>query len=298
MTMRTDDFSVAFHVGAHKTATTHLQWSLQRASFRLANAGVQYYGPDHFRLPRRSLNRLFGLRHGTAITPRRAAADQLALMRKGAHRLVLSEENFIGVLNNPRRKAVRQHYPEAADRIAALAAALQAPHFALCIGIRHPAGYLNSGYGQQLLGGRIMSMEQYLRRHPLENVDWLSLVERLRDARGVSHVTVWRYEDYGPLFPRICGALVGEDAAPLVRPYKRPTHVGLSARAVAAVHAQFDGTNAQGLAQKYRTAFPTGDEYPGFDGFDKAAHAAVSAAYDAQCAAIAGLSGVTFLTPG
>ncbi len=295
--MTVPDFSVAFHIGAHKTATSHLQRSLRDATDPLADAGVRYYGPADLRLPGRSIRRLFSLHDQPARAPRRTPQDQLALMRKGGHRLLLSEENYIGVLNSPRRREIRMRYPYAARRITALANVLDAGGLDVFLSIRNPATFLTSAYCQQLLGGRIMTIDRYLRINPLESVNWFSLVKRLRRAKGVNRLTIWRYEDYQALFPQICAAMVGETASGLVQPLPRRIHVGLSAKAVAAVHRQTGDVPPDKRGNVARNLFPVGPDAPAFDGFDKDQHAIAEQAYQAQISAIAGLDGVTFLRP-
>ena len=293
----TDDFSIAFHIGAHKTATSHLQRSLREASDCLADAGVRYYGPTYFRLPGRSIQRLFGLVPLKETDQRRSPQDQLALMRKDGHRLVLSEENYTGVLNSPRRREVKMRYPYAAHRMNALAQAMDIEGLEVFLGIRHPARYLNSAYGQQLLGGRLMTFERYRKINPLSSVNWLSLAKRLNRAKGIKRLTVWRYEDYVPLFPRICAAMVGCDAANLVKPLPRRIHVGLSADAVHEVHQSDNKLPLNRQANFARKHFPVSDQHPAFDGFTLGEYAAADVAYDNQTTGIKALSGVTFLTP-
>ncbi len=295
--MTSSDFSIAFHIGAHKTATSHLQRSLREATDLLADVGVRYYGPHDFRLPGRSINRLFGLHDKPARAPRRSPQDQLTLLRKGGHRLVLSEENYIGALNSPRRREVRMRYPFAARRVTALADALDAGGLDVFLSIRNPATFLTSAYCQQLLGGRIMPLERYLQINPLGSVNWLSLVKRLRRARGVNQLTIWRYEDYQPLFSSICAALVGDEAGELVQPLPRRIHVGLSAKAVAEVHLKKGDVADDKIANFARKHFPVGEDAAAFDGFDPEQHARAAQIYQAQIAAIENLKGVTFLRP-
>ncbi len=292
-----DDFTLTFHIGAHKTATTHLQRSLEHASDSLIEAGVRYYGPNYFRLPGRAIHRLFGLYPRFAKLQKRSGVDQLALMRKGANRILFSEENYVGALNEARPGRVIQRYPDAADRIAHLAAVTGLSQIDLCLSIRHPATFLNSGYGQHLLGGYVVSSADYLATHPLIDLNWVDLVASLVAVDAVRQITVWRYEDYGSLFGAICAALVGADAAPLVAPFKRRSHIGLSADAVSAVHAAYDGRNGDVLASRYRKEYPISDAHPAFDHFDAATHAEVTILYANQCAQIAALPKVTFLHP-
>ncbi|MDX8354102.1 hypothetical protein [Cognatiyoonia sp. IB215182] len=294
--MSADDLTIAFHIGAHKTATTHLQRSLMKSVEGMAAAGVRYYGPQDFRLPGRSIFALFGLKDASPVGPRRSPQAQLALMRKDAARIVFSEENFIGVLNSPRRLPVKQRYPHAATRISRLAAAMERPIDVL-LGIRHPTAFLNSAYCQQLMGGRVVPFARYHQINPVKSVDWLDLVARLRAAEGVGQVTVWRYEDYATLFPRICSALVGARAASLVRPLDRRIHEGLSAEAVSETLARHAKDQTEKLGFAMRKTMPVGPDHPRFDGFGPDDHAAGDAAYAHQIAGIRELSGVTFLDP-
>ncbi len=295
--MTSEDFTVAFHIGAHKTATSHLQRSLLSAADALAEAGVRYYGPEYFRLPGRSINALFGSNEAERPrAPRRPVEDQLRLMRKGAQRLVLSEENFVGVLNSPRRHALTQRYPNAAPRITALAATL-GREIDVFLSVRRPTAFINSAYCQMLMGGRVMPMARYKEINPLATVDWLDLVTRLRATPGVGALTVWRYEDYAQLFPEVCHHLVGAAHADLVHPLTRRIHVGLSSPAVAEVLHRHADHDAKDLGYGARRLLPVEDGYPPFDGFDAAAHAAGDAGYAAQMAAIAAMEDVRFLQP-
>ncbi|MEL6682713.1 MAG: hypothetical protein AAFQ09_08705 [Pseudomonadota bacterium] len=288
--------TIAFHIGAHKTATTHLQRSLSKAVDGLAAAGVRYYGPQDFRLPGRSIFALFGLKEPKPGQTRRAPLQQLELMRKEAEHLIFSEENFIGVLNSPRRYPVKQRYPHAATRIGQLAAALDRP-IDVALGIRRPTSFLNSAYCQQLMGGRVVPFAQYAHINPIKSVDWLDLVTRLRAADGVGRLTVWCYEDYAAIFEQICTALVGQTAAALVCPLERRIHEGLSAQAVSETLLRHAEKKTDKLGFTMRKVMPVGPEHPAFNGFDEAAQTAGDLAYAQQISAIEAVPDVTFLRP-
>lgn len=295
--MTAKPLSVAFHIGAHKTATTHLQRSLRSAAGQLAGLGVQYYGPDTLRLPGRSLQSLFGLKHQAADDlVNRSAAEQLARLRKDGHRLVFSEENFIGALNTPNGRKMKCRYKVADARITGLSAAM-GQSIDIHLAVRRPTAFLNSAYCQLLLGGRVQPLKHYLKSHGIASVDWVDLVSRLRAARGVGAVTVWRYEDYGTLFPQIIAGLVGQDAAASVTPPRRRVNRGLSAAAVAQVLEQAGDVTGENSARAARKALPVEDGHPPFDGFSEKEHAISDAAYARQIAAIAQMDGVNLLRP-
>lgn len=283
-------FSVAFHIGAHKTATSHLQRSIRMQASALAARGVHWFGPDFLRRPHQSVPALLGL------TDDQGPSDQISALARTGDRIVFSEENYIGVLNVARRRPVTRRYPDAAMRISAVAQAV-GRDVDVCLAIRRPTGFLNAAYCQQLMGGIVTPLAQYRKFNPLGSVDWAELVTRLRAAPGVGQLVVWCHEDYAAHFPAICAALLGPAAAGLVQPIDRYIHRSLSAAAVAEVLHRHGSTRLGDLGMSARRVLPVEEGYPPFDGFSPAEHAAGDAAYRAQIAAIGAIPGVTLLDP-
>lgn len=295
--MTSPSFSIAFHIGAHKTATSHLQRCLSKASEELAAEGVRYYGPQYFRQRRHAIHGLFGLRTGTnPKVARRSPTDQLAIIRKDGHRLVLSEENFIGPLNDPQGQPVAKRYEKAGAHLTSLAHAID-HDLDIFVSVRRPTAYLNSAYCQMLLGGLILPFDVYKAHNPLSSIDWFELIGQLRAVKGVGQVVVWRYEDYTQVYPKIIAGLVGQAQLPHIPWVKRTINEGLSAAAVAQVLADSADEDAAQLGYTARGALPVGADYPAFDGYTAAEHAAGDEVYLAQLAAIAALEGVTILRP-
>lgn len=295
--MTRPDLTIAFHVGAHKTATTHLQKTIKRATDAIADKGVRFYGPEHFRLPGRTIPALFGFQAGLIPDPaRRGPREQLAALAKDAHRLVISEENFIGPLNSPKGLGLRHRYRPAGERMARFAASV-GQNVDVFLAVRRPTTFMSSAYCQMLLGGQVRHLGLYLRRNPLTSVDWLGLVQDLRTTKGVGQITVWRYEDYRALFPRIVAAMLGEAAARHVPVVDRPINTGLSAAAVAEVLHRGETPDLPEIARRVRALLPVEDGYSRFDAFTPEEHAMSEQHYAAQVAAIARIPGVTLLRP-
>lgn len=289
--MTTPPFSVAFHVGVHKTATSHLQRSLNKAAVGLAMRGVRFYGPKAFREPGMTLPARFGLRQN-GPAPDTALDD----LRLDGHRLVLSEENYIGALNHPKGFGIKSRYADAGQRLAALAEAMGCEiDVFLCV--RRPTTFLNSAYCQMLLGGRVQTVGAYQKRNPLSSVDWVQLVAGIRAAPGVGRLFVWRHEDYAAVFAQIIASLVTPEAADRVVPIPRHVNRGLSVQAVQRVLAAPDAHPDARLAADARRTYPVEDGFPSFDGFTPADHEIGDAIYARQIAAIAALEGVTLLQP-
>lgn len=289
--------TVAFHIGAHKTATTHLQRSLRHAREALVEKGVRYYGPDSFRMPGRTIQSRFGFPFGSSTAPpKRSPQEELAFLLKDGHRLLLSEENFIGALNHPKGRAVAQRYRSAGSRLASLAQAI-GQELEVFLAVRRPTGFINAAYCQMLLGGQFMPVAAFQQRNAISTVDWLDLVTRLRGTEGVGCLTVWRYEDYGPLFKQITAELAGADAADVVKPVDRVIHPSLSAPAVEEVLRRTADGALEKIGSAARKQFPVEDGHAPFDGFHEDEHTLGDAAYAAQIKAIGQMSGVTLLQP-
>ena len=289
---------VALHIGAHKTATTHLQNSLQAARHYLAGIGVQYYGPELLRGDGKTLANRFGIKRRRRDSDIACDVDSALrdLMWDG-RRLVLSEENFIGVLLDDKGRMRQPLYPWAAHRISQLASKITRDGIHVHLAVRDPATFINSGFSQAIRSEKTVGIETYLINNPLSNVNWADLVERVSVAPGVSRVTVWRYEDYADLFGEICVGLVGAAGQRHVQYLTERAQVGLSAAAINSLTDRTPITFSKAAVISASKAFPIGPENPPFDAFDTADRMLSAEYYEEQIAQIEAIPKVTLLRP-
>ena len=293
MTSQALPSTIVLHLGAHKTASTHLQHAIMAA---LPIDGVAFAGPQTLRQPGASLPERFGFPFDpdsaevSTLTPH----DALAELADGADRLVLSEETFAGKLQRGWGRIPTPLYFTAPDRVSQFAriiAEAGGPAIDLCLGIRNPTDYLGSAYSQILNGNRVVEPEKYREKNPYTVVDWADYIARLRATAGVGALTVWRQEDYADLFPQICEAMVG--TRDVVPPPER-IHQRLSEQAVDAIllAKRFTGPDFKRIAAD---ALPITADNPPYDLYDATTHAASRAFYADQCAMIASMADVMFL---
>jgi len=280
--------TVAFHVGVHKTATSHLQRCLRRSQDGLLAQGVRYVGPSDLRAAGQWLADRFGF-GATGIT-QADHANALAGLAQGAARLILSEENYIGPLLHPGTDPVTNRYVRAGYRLSRLAEAMDR-QIDVFIALRHPLDFLNAAYSQSLIAGHLMQAAAFQQQNPVSGVKWAGLLRRLRAAEGIGQITVWRYEDYRVLFPEITTALVGGDASEVVLQIDKRVNPSLSEEAVAAM------TSGKMDAATARKALPSGPDHAPFDGYHADQRAMADAAYAAAWEEICAIPGVTPLTP-
>jgi hypothetical protein len=281
--------TLAIHLGAHKTATSHLQHGFSKARGILRQKGVAYFGPELLRgkLPMPRLA-------GKAVSPPSALLE--AFHRNRACKLVLSEENILGTTRSDLVAKGARFYPAAAPRLTRLLQALGCQNATIYLSIRAPLAFLTSAHGQQQNAGRFDPIEVYTAKMTRDALRWSELVQRLGAVPGVSRVVVWRYEDYPAIVPQVFEDMLGRGRGFELPERKRL--VGTSARALEHAQAALQADPARDVTEVIREAralFPKTDENPGPAPFDAAALAADFARYQEDCAQIAAMPNVSFL---
>lgn len=289
--------ALTIHLGAHKTASTHLQQTLQALAPAMLAAGIHYSGPQQWR---GGLARL-----GPVLGAGVAAGRQRGRLRWRLDRIadswpetVISEENILG---NLRREGLmgpgNQIYPDAVPRLRRLLGMMRHRPATICLAVREPSAFLTSAFSMQLQGGVERDFDAYLAGFDPAALSWENLARRLLGVRGVARLVVWRYEDYAALRPRILGQFLPQALVARARDPGAAV-VGLSQPAwqhLLAQGLQRPGPEIARLAQEAKALFPRGPSNPPLVLVDPATVARSRAAYKADLARLAALPGVALL---
>ncbi len=257
------------HVGAHKTATTHLQETLAAVRDDLAGQGIDFIPNPLVRA--RNLGPALARRRPIARLPilgnarmRDAIEAVLAPLRIGPEVVALSEENIVGV---PEHMLMVPFYPQAAQRIGRLASLAGRAEVVLFLSIRSYDTLIPSAYVETLkhgvpAPGGFAAAWAGLRAAP---PSWFDLVARIRAAAPGVALRVWRQEDYRANARAIMEAFCGRALGPLPE-ISDPTWTrSPSAAAIATVEAlPGDLSHAERLA-RVRAVFAAAE--PGADRF-------------------------------
>ena len=285
---------VILHIGAHKTATTHLQMALQSARPALSAQGVAFYGPTQLRKDGQFLPERLGLPFAKVQSSVDAKAEWQSMVGD-AKRVVLSEENFVGVLNRKGAQLVTPLYSNAVERIAALASVTAPEGIDVFLSIRAPATFLNSAYSQILMSGGQVRPEIFKAKNPLPTVDWVKYINRLTHIQSLRSLTVWPYEDYAAHFLKIVSLMVGSGPAKSVNWESEWAHRSLSARAVAEIMELDQTERSTRKAKLIKSKFPVSESFAQFDVFSGEDHARSGVLYADQIRAIEQMPKVTLL---
>lgn len=289
--------SIGLHIGAHKTASSHLQNVLYRNREMLAGEEIRVYGPGYLRMKGRDLAAMFGLSWSESPPPRRNADAQLRFLAKGRKRLVFTEENFAGNLVDNKGLANLPLYPFGPERVEELVAKWAPVETQLYVAIRNPASFLASAYSQSLFGGADASPRMFRANNEWRMIDWADYITRLRAVTGVSDLYVWRQEDYALSHRLILRRLLRWKVGGRVETVPDLINQRMSTAAVLQTLAWIKEGKSGALARDARKAFPVSDTNPPFQLYAPSTLAAAQAIYDQQFAQIQAMDGVTVLHP-
>ena len=294
---------IILHIGAHKTASTHLQLALGRARADLAAHGVGLILPEALRRN--------GLRLGDYLSIQPEDRSLGATIRQafaraasGAAFLLISEENILGNAHQPAMIREARLYPAAHSRLERLRRLLPDAPVVLAMAMRNPADFLTSAYSQRLMSGRLEPFETFRAGLDPAALSWHDLLLRLRAALPDSPCVLWRQEDYPAIAPAVLSALLGAQAAGAVRPKPGRAHPGLSRPALDALLAEAETLVPQGeeaaraRVRALRQRFARDKGHPPLALFDADTAARAARAYDKDLRRIAALPGIVLLGEG
>ncbi|WP_397542139.1 hypothetical protein [Roseovarius salis] len=285
---------LTFLVGAHKTASSHLQHSLAGAASELARQGTAVIGPKAMRADLLPVMNM--VRDGMATEVGQGAARAFLQLHAGSARhALLMDENILGGTDRKMLMRKTRLYPWAHRRLGRLMALLPGHEVRIGLAIRNPATFLPSCWSESLHHRPFRSFADYVAGIAPERLRWSDLLERLRAAAPGARFIVWRFEDYRALGPALHAHLLGERMAALVSHADRRLRPGLSDKAAAWL--QDHPAPDRDALKTARARFPKTTERDAFAPWAPEAHERMTRAYDRDCARIGDMAGLDLLWP-
>lgn len=257
--------TIRFHIGAHKTASTHLQMTLARARLR---EGTRY-------VPLRRLRR-------TLISPVRKHRPRLPWHRWYGGTWLFSDENVLGTTRD-----ALQMYPDPAR---ALRYFLDSG-LSVFLCVRHYDTFLASAHSESLWRNpyRPFPAEPPQRR-------WPEVVSDLQRALPGVPVHLWCYEDYREHAQAVAQYFADGAIENFGAPLAEDPKSGFSARAVAEMTHFSKRRPRKAEVLALRARYPIGPDSPRFDPWTPAQRATMREMYEEDLLRLAGM--VEFWRPG
>ena len=290
--------ALTIHLGAHKTASTHLQQSLRMALDDLRRGGVAYADPVVLRGLGLPLLDVLAC-GGEAGRDARRVARLLAGLRETMPELLLSDENILGGTHRNRMFGRNgMVYPFAAARLARTLELAGGGPATVCLSVRDPARFNVSAFALQVAHGNEREIGDWLMGRDPARLNWSGLARRLTAVPGVARLLVWRYEDYAALRPRLLERLLPPALAGWV-PEPPPVNRSLTQPGYDWFRRMLaeSGADPAVIARRARQRFRPELGHAALDPLSGADHARSAAHYAADLARLRRLPLVEFIEP-
>jgi len=184
------------HIGAHKTATTHVQDLAEIKCDKLYSEGIDFISRLNIRKNKvLAKPGRFQWRYKFNGKPLfNAFNKRVNSLRKGAETVVLSEENFLGCASTLLSSSF--YFPPS-PHIQTLISLSKRDNVSIFLSIRPqvdiiPSAYIQVIRTQQLKNGFDAVRNEVISHPP----SWLTLVRYLSKTIPNAHLSIWRMEDY------------------------------------------------------------------------------------------------------
>ncbi len=287
--------SLQVHVGAHKTASTHLQAILGQNADHLLARGVGFCGPavlrDDWVSQLDKSSRFFAGRAGRPGL--RSVTNALV---PDCQQLVLSEENIAGIpLTLGQGRRLYQGLPKKLNTLRDLFPSAAMRCF---MSTRSYADFYRSVYCELVRNRGWQPFEKHIHYELVAQHSWARLVDGIRKKVPGLELVIWPYEQYDSLLNTILDALLGAERAALLnrRLFSTRVRPSLSAAALKALQAmEDDGRNPMECSAEMLVLYPVSDEFPAYDPWTEEQRAVLDDNYARDLQEIAGMPGVSLL---
>ncbi|THH34454.1 hypothetical protein E4Z66_18670 [Aliishimia ponticola] len=281
---------VILHLGAHKTATTHIQATMRDQRDMLADQGTAVILPSDLR-GRHGLHRLGGKHPDEQARLERENrtklldALELCASTPGLRQITLSEE---GILGSPRECLTAGHIlPFLEPNLRSLPTELDHPNVTVIFAVRDYGSFFSSCFTTTLRRGKLFDAEHLkplLRTLPNR---WEHVLHDIRAALPRARLKIWRHEDFAKVAPQVFDMLAPGMPLP---PDGASKFQNLSRDAVAHILRR----NAPGASLKEprkrirraRRRYPVTQDNPPFSLWNAEDAASLTAAYEESWAAL------------
>ena len=289
---------IVLHIGANATDRERLLKSLLKNTETFADQGVRVPGPGKYRrIIRETIQSLSGNppSDGTRDTLLEAILDG-----DDATRLVMSHANFLAVPNQIFDSGT--FYSNAEMKIATFAALFPDDEIEFHIGLRNPATFIPAVFEQSV----IPAMPRFLSGFDPQDMRWSDLLARIQSAAPKATITTWCNEDTPLIWAQLIRELSGVDPLTKITGGFDLLAAIMSEDGMRRFLAYLKSHPPQTETQKRRVIAAFLDKYALPEEVEEEIDApgwtvelvdAMSRAYEADLDVIAGMPGVTFVTP-
>ena len=224
------EFELLFHLGAHKTASTHFERETRFQIKKLKNENVRHLNKQLFRTTYRKYKKFWNYNTHQEIR------TELCLHKysdTNFRKLLIFDENILGGPRKAFKKGIM--YPIAIKQVSHLMKMVGSHKTTFSIAIRNPAFHIPSIYCESIRSSGIYTpFKKYIGKTDITSFSWSALIRQIKNTIGDATLIVWTYEKYNDLLPDLINLYLDNeiDKNSFNPIHKSPIRVGLSEMAL------------------------------------------------------------------
>jgi ribulose bisphosphate carboxylase small subunit len=260
--------NINLYLGAHKTATTHLQGILMANRGTLSSGGVKLSAPQDVR--KEWLPKFFKYCNNMSLRNDAQLKRELVAIAPQEGLWILTEENIAGVSNDFAIKPGM--YPAAADRIKCILELFGEANISFFFSLRSYDSFYRSAYSEVVRNRGYIPFEDFYDESRFKHNSWYDMVRKICDVLPADKVVLWKFENFRELMPQLLQRMTGIDnVQPLIDAYKaETTRPSLSQKTIdilADLHKVLDRNESLALVERINRAYATSAGYPAYRAF-------------------------------
>ena len=290
---------IKLYLGAHKTATTHLQGILLANRERLAVRGVALSAPQDVR--KQWLPEFFRFCSNPSRAGEIELKRKLTALAPEQGAWILTEENIVGVSNDLGAKS--GIYPQAAERVRCLLELFPDANVTLFFSLRSYDGFYRSAYSEVVRNRGFIHFDHFYDEARFRDNSWVTLVRGFHNVLPQDKIVLWKFEDFGSLVSQLIQLLTGQqDVSTFLNAYKpevtRPSLSQKTMDILALLQPVLNRKESLALVERINRVYSTAASHPPFQPFDAVQQDVFLARYLDDVAAIRrDFPAIRFLAP-
>lgn len=290
---------IHLYLGAHKTATTHLQGILLANRERLAAKNIGLSAPCDVR--KNWLPQFIHFCASKDADERARIAADLAAIAPRDGLWILTEENILGISNDFTYKP--GIYPFAGKRLRNLTEVFAGAKATLFFSLRSYDSFYRSAYSEVVRNRGFLPFAKFYDEDRFLGNSWVTTIHMFERVLGQENIVLWRFEDFRALLPDLLRRMTGiESVQELMDAYKpETTRPSLSRKTIEILEDLYpviDRKESLALVERINKAYPVHEGHEAFTPFTAEQEEAFRQQYDLDVETIKSrFPAIQFLAP-
>ncbi|MEA2047497.1 MAG: hypothetical protein U9O64_03520 [Campylobacterota bacterium] len=257
--------TIKLYIGAHKTATTHIQSVLEANEELLMKNSIRVSTPN--RLRPKWIQLFMEYCHHNRVSNK----EELLALSPTRGTWIFSEENFVG--NSYELSQASTLYPNILMRLKCFVALYPKAKIELYFSIRSYETFYRSTYLEVVRNRGYLPFNHYYKETLFQSKSWVNVIEMFSQVIPQENITLWCYEEIHHLMPEIINLMTElNNAKKLIKNYPiiktRESLSQKSLEVLASLSSAMSQEESKKIVEVINNKYPLSDKYPKFIAFD------------------------------